>query len=51
MCSSAEIFFSFVGKLISSKDLQAFLTAWLVDHIMRTDQALGAFIVAKRAAG
>lgn len=38
-----------IGKLISSEDLLAFLSNWLVDHIMRTDQALGAFIVAKRA--
>jgi hemerythrin-like metal-binding protein len=39
-----------IGKLIASEDLLAFLTSWLADHIMRTDQALAAFIVAKRAA-
>lgn len=36
------------GKAISRKDLLAFLNGWLVNHIMNTDQRLGAFIRQKR---
>jgi len=38
------------GKTISREDLLAFLNSWLVNHIMHTDQHLGAFIRQKRAA-
>lgn len=33
---------------IESKDLLDFLNHWLVDHILNTDQKLGAFIVEQR---
>lgn len=36
------------GKQISREDLLAFLNGWLVNHIMNTDQRLGAFIRQKR---
>jgi hemerythrin len=39
------------GTLISREDLLSFLNDWLVQHILNTDKKLGAFIVAKRAAG
>jgi len=32
------------GREISREDLLAFLNGWLVNHIMNTDQRLGAFI-------
>jgi len=38
------------GREISREDLLAFLNGWLVNHIMNTDQRLGAFIRAKRSA-
>lgn len=37
------------GKAISREDLLGFLNGWLVNHIMNTDQRLGAFIRQKRA--
>jgi hemerythrin-like metal-binding protein len=36
------------GRRISREGLLAFLNGWLVDHIMHTDQRLGAFIKGKR---
>jgi len=38
------------GKLISREDLLTFLNGWLINHILNTDQRLGEFIQAKRAA-
>ncbi len=38
------------GLKISREDLLAFLNGWLINHIMHTDQDLGAFILKKRAA-
>lgn len=37
------------GRSISREDLLGFLNGWLVNHIMSTDQRLGAFIRRKRA--
>ncbi len=37
------------GLKISRKDLLTFLNGWLINHIMHTDQDLGAFIRKKRA--
>lgn len=37
------------GRSISREDLLSFLNGWLVNHIMSTDQRLGAFIRQKRA--
>lgn len=39
------------GTLISREDLLTFLNDWLIQHILNTDKKLGAFIVARRAAG
>ena len=35
------------GNLISREDLLTFLNGWLINHILKTDKRLGAFIVAK----
>jgi hemerythrin len=37
------------GRSISREDLLGFLNSWLINHIMNTDQRLGAFIKGKRA--
>lgn len=36
------------GNLIAPKDLIGFLNDWLVNHIQHTDQALAAFVLARR---
>jgi hemerythrin-like metal-binding protein len=36
------------GNLTSPRDLIGFLNDWLVNHIQHTDQALAAFVLAKR---
>src|ERR1035437_7570760 len=35
------------GNLISRKDLLTFLNEWLINHILKTDKRLAAFILAK----
>ena len=39
------------GSLISRKDLLAFLSGWLINHIMNTDKKLAALIIARRKLG
>ncbi len=39
------------GNLISREELLTFLNGWLINHILKTDKRLGAFIVAKSHAG
>lgn len=39
------------GIPVSREELIGFLNQWLVNHILNTDQRLGAFIAARRAAG
>ena len=35
------------GNLISREDLLTFLNGWLINHILKSDKRLGAFILAK----
>jgi hemerythrin-like metal-binding protein len=36
------------GKLISRDDLLTFLNGWLINHILKSDKRLGAFILTKQ---
>jgi hemerythrin len=35
------------GKLISREDLLGFLNGWLINHILKTDKLLGAFVTGR----